>query len=103
MLIAVIGDYLSPNYKTLLENVKRLKPDEQILDLSRHHHVTWKREKDERYKDIENADEVVIGADWPRHFDAKLDITYAQSKYKDCYVEYEGRFLPFPDGVRGEK
>ena len=95
-IIAVIGDYESPKYKTLLQDVKRLKPEEEVLDLSRHK-GSWSNQLDKRFTDISNADCVVISADWHKHFDAKRDITHAQSKHKDCFVEREGQFLPFPE------
>ncbi len=100
MKIAVIGDYESPEYKELLQRVKILKPDEQVLDLSRHQKSSWSKMLESRFADIRNAQQVVISDDWESHFDAKRDITQAQSLNKECFIDQGGRFLPFPEYAR---
>lgn len=99
MLIAVIGDYLSPEYQVLLEKVKSVKQDEAILDLSRHQKGSWNNMLKARFADIASAHEVIIGTDWHNDIDAKRDITHAQSLHKDCfvYLRSEGVFRPFPE------
>jgi hypothetical protein len=97
MKIAVIGEYESPAYKDLLLRVKIIKPEEEVLDLSRHHNSCWSKMLESRFGDIRNAHLVVISVDWHNHFDAKRDITYAQSLNKECFIDFHGQFLPFPE------
>jgi hypothetical protein len=97
MRIAVIGDYESPEYQDLLMRVQIVFPGETVLDLSRHGSVFWKKSKDERLKDIELAQIIIICADWDRLTDAKIDITRAQSLRKECFIDITGKFLPFPE------
>jgi hypothetical protein len=94
MNIAVIGDYKSPKYLDLLMKVKIMQPDEQVFDLSRHKDGDWSKLLSERFSDISNAHRVFISSDWCNHFDAKRDITYAQSLHKECFIECDGKFLP---------
>jgi len=96
MRIAVIGDYESPEYKELLQLVKIIFPEEVVLDLSRYQNGDWKKRSNARYVDIESAHQVMISNDWVDHFDAKSDITNAQKLSKEIFIEFNGRFLPFP-------
>jgi hypothetical protein len=100
MKIAVIGGYQSPQYKELLQRVAILKSDEEVMDLSRHQKGSWNKMLEARFEDIKNAHQVVIGDDWEDHFDAKRDITHAQSLDKQCFIEHGGQFLPFPQYAR---
>ena len=54
MKVAVIGDYESPEYKELLQRVKILKPEEEVLDLSRHQKSSWNKMLESRFSDIKN-------------------------------------------------
>ena len=97
MNIAVIGDYESPAYKDMLLRVKILNPEEDVLDLSRHKTGGWKKMLEARFADIANAHRIAISHDWHTHLDAKHDITHAQSLNKECFIERDGQFLPFPE------
>lgn len=97
MKIAVIGDCESPAYKELLQRIRILMPEEEVLDLSRHQKSSWTRMLENRFADIKNAHQVVISDDWDVHFDAKRDITHAQSLNKECFIDCKGQFLPFPE------
>jgi len=99
MRIAVIGDYESPGYKDLLQLVKIIFPEEDVIDLSRHQSGEWKKRSIARYLDIESAHRVMIGNDWSDHFDTKSDITNAQKLSKEIFIEFNGRFLPFPQNA----
>jgi hypothetical protein len=94
MIIVVIGNYVSPEYHDLLMKVKIMQPEEQVMDLSRHKNSDWSKQLQARFTDIGNAHMVIISSDWRLHFDAKRDITHAQSLHKECFVECDGRFLP---------
>ena len=96
MNIAVIGDYGSPQYHDLLMKVKIMQPDEHILDLSRHKNGDWSKLLHARFTDISNAHQVIICSDWHNHFDAKRDITHAQSLHKEIFIESDGKFFSFP-------
>jgi len=100
MKIAVIGDYQSPEYTELLQRVRIIKSDEEVLDLSRHQKSSWNKMKESRFADIKNAHQVVISDNWHDHLDAKRDITHAQSLNKECFIEHGGQFLPFPEYAR---
>ena len=100
MKIAVIGDYGSEQYQLLLDRVRILKSDEEVLDLSRHRKGNWNKMLEARFEDIKNAHQVVISDDWEVHFDARRDITHAQSLNKQCFIEHGGQFLPFPQYAR---
>ncbi len=97
MKIAVIGDYESRAYKDLLQRVKIIKPEEDVIDLSRHQNGSWSKMMESRFGDIRSALLVVISDDWHNHLDAKRDITYAQSLNKECFINHHGQFLPFPE------
>lgn len=95
MNIAVIGDYGSPEYRDLLIKVAIMQPEEKIFDLSVHNKGTWKEMLQARLVDIGNAHMVIICDDWHSHFDAKRDITHAQSLRKELFIECDGKFIPF--------
>jgi hypothetical protein len=99
MNIAVIGDYTSPKYKDLLQLVKCHKPEETLFDLSRHQTGTWVQLMNKRFADISNSHMVLIGQGWKTNFDMKRDITQAQALHKECLVESDGKFIPFPTGT----
>lgn len=96
MKVAVIGDYQSPEYKELLQRVKILKPEEEVLDLSRHQKSSWSKMLEARFADINSSYQVIISDDWDSHFDTKRDITHAQSLGKECFIDRGGQFLLFP-------
>ena len=100
MKVAVIGDYESPEYQVLLQRVRIIKADEEVLDLSRHQKSSWNKMKEYRFADIKNAHQIVISDDWHDHLEAKRDITLAQSLNKECFIEHIGQFLPFPEYAR---
>lgn len=100
MKVAVIGDYESQEYKELLQRVRILKPEEEVLDLSRHQKSSWNKKLESRFSDIKNAHQIVISDDWHDHLEAKRDITHAQSLNKECFIDQNGQFLPFPEFAR---
>lgn len=97
MIIAVIGDYSSPKYKELLLRIKMAKPFETILDLSRHQKRSLNKIPEARFADIANSHQVVIGDHWKGSIDTHSDIAHAQNLHKECFIEHEGQFLPFPE------
>lgn len=96
MDIAVIGNYKSKKYQELLKMVRNLKPDDRVIDLSRHQSTAWGKQLHDRYTDIGNAHIVIISEDWRDHFETRNDLTHAQKLHKELYLEYEQRFIPFP-------
>ena len=100
MKIAVIGDYQSPEYQILLQRVRIIKSDEEVLDLSRHQKSSWNKMLEYRFADIKSAHQIVISDDWHDHLEAKRDITHAQCLNKECFIEHGGQFLPFPEYAR---
>ncbi len=99
MRIAVIGDYESEKYHELLQRVQIIFQGEYVLDLSRYT-GDWKKKADARLEAISSAHEVIICSDWMYYTDAKVDITRAQSLKKECFIDIEGKFLPFPEYAR---
>ena len=97
MNIAVIGDYESPTYIDMVQRVKILNPEEVVSDLSRHKTGGWKKMLESRFTDIVNSHRIVISHDWNDHLDAKRDITHAQLLNKECFIERDGQFRPFPE------
>ena len=97
MIIAVIGDYESPTYKDMVQRVQILNPEEEVFDLSRHKTGGWKKMLESRFTDIRSAHRIAISYDWHNHLDAKRDITHAQLLNKECFIEREGQFRPFPE------
>ncbi len=100
MNIAVIGDYQSPQYKNQLQRLEMALPEEHILDLSSHRTGSWKKMCDARFEDIFRSHKVIIGNGWRTNIDARRDITYAQSLKKECLIEIEGVYRPFPEYAR---
>ena len=96
MRISVIGDYSLPEYKELLQIVKMAKPEEKVIDLSRHQSLSWDKMRKSRFEDITGSHLVVIGADFRNSVEARRDITHAQNLSKECKIYREGQFLPFP-------
>ena len=97
MRIAVIGDYESQTYKALVQRVRIARPEEDVIDLSGHQTGSWKKMQNVRFTEIGSAHQVVISDVWHNHFDAKKDITHAQSLNKECFIDRDGQFLPFPE------
>lgn len=100
MNIAVIGDYQSPQYNNLLQKIRMARPEEQILDLSSHQTGSWKKMCNARFEDIFRSHQVIIGNGWRTNIDARRDITYAQELKKECLIEIDGTFRPFPEYAR---
>ena len=97
MVIVVIGDYESPKYQELLQLVKIYKPEEEVIDLSRHQNLNPSIMRVSRFADIETAHQVVISNDWDNNIDTKRDITQAQFLHKETFIYRDGQFLPFPE------
>lgn len=99
MNISVIGDYSSPKkYQELLETVKSYKPDENVLDLSRHKKGEWAKILLKRAKDITDSHLIVLACDWHDHFDCRMDQKTSRELHKEIMIEVDGHFLPFPIG-----
>jgi hypothetical protein len=96
MEISVIGDYESQNYQDLLQTVAAYKPEEKVLDLSRHKKGDWGKRQLKRANDITESHLVVLAWDWSDHFDCRHDVRWAQDLKKEMMVECAGRYLPFP-------
>ena len=56
MKIAVIGDYNSPQYKTLLQIVKMHFPGDNVLDLSVHQNADYKND----WKGVNNSGQKLV-------------------------------------------
>jgi len=97
MNIAVIGDYESPQYPEFLKKVKLAKPEETIMDLSRHPGHNWSKKLHARFEDISESHQVVISSDYENSLDARRDVSYAQEKHRECFIYNNGQFLPFPE------
>jgi hypothetical protein len=100
MNIAVIGDYCAEQYQDLIQRVQMAQPEDQVLDLSKHNRGSWKTMCNQRFEDIFRAHRVVIGYGWRTNIDARRDITYAQALGRDCFIDIDGQFLPFPQYAR---
>jgi hypothetical protein len=98
--IAVIGDYESPFYHDFVARIKMVKPEEDVLDLSKHKSGSWKKILDARFEDIFSSHLVVIAANFRTSLNARRDITYAQQIGRECLIENDGRLLPFPEYAR---
>jgi hypothetical protein len=95
MIIAVVGDYTSPDYKDLLLRVKIAFPEEKVLDLSRHEQRNDQLRKRARSTDIEDSHHVILGNNWRGSFDARNDINCAHQNHKEIFVEMDGAFRPY--------
>ncbi len=100
MNISVIGDYGSPEYQNLRQQVKAYQPEEIVLDLARHLDRKGGGNPEKcaakRANDITDSHLVVLAWNWSDHFDCRQDVRWAQDLKKEIMVECEGRFLPFP-------
>lgn len=97
MIIAVIGNYELPQYKEFLKKVQSAKPEEDILDLSRHPGYNWSKKLKARFEDICSSHQVIISNDYLDSLDARRDVTYAQERKRDCMIyTSNGEFRPFP-------
>jgi hypothetical protein len=97
MNIAVIGNYVLPDYQKFLNKISGVKPDDKVTDLSRHRSGSWDNMKKKRQEDIADSHMVVIGAGWKTSVDAMVDLTYAQKLRKEIYLEVDGQILLYPD------
>lgn len=97
MNISAIGDYSSPNYQDFLKKVKMVKPEETILDLSRHPGYNWGKKCQARFDDISSSHLVVIHPDYKNNLDSRRDVTYAMDKKKECMIYVDGVFRPFSE------
>ena len=96
MKIAVIGDYNSPQYKTLLQIVKMHFPDDNVLDLSVHQNADYKKREKARQVEIKTSHLFVFDSKWDESVEIRQDITFAQQSGKDSYYYSAGKFLSFP-------
>lgn len=96
MIIAVIGDYGSQEYSELVGRIRMVKPEEIVIDLSKHNSGSWIKDMRSRFRDIGNSHQLVISRHWQDYLEAKRDITHALSLHKECFIERDGQFLPFP-------
>ncbi|MEI7503357.1 MAG: hypothetical protein WCJ61_08725, partial [Paludibacter sp.] len=80
MNIAVIGDYESSNYQEFLKKIKIVKPEETILDLSRHPGHNWGKKLQARFEDISASHLVIIHPDYENNIDPRRDVTYAMDR-----------------------
>ena len=94
MNIAVLANYKSLDYQILLLKVKSLFPEDLVLDLSRHTGNDWKKSDQNRISDISNSSLVIVCQNWQAHVDVIHDLTEAQKRKKDIYIEFDGRFVP---------
>jgi|GEM_PF-794333 len=99
MRIAVIGgEYDADSYKDFLSIVKIARPEEYVIDMSRHQEgENWKKDYDKRCQDINSAHQVIIPSDWRDHINAKRDITYAEMLRKELFIYINGTFYPWED------
>ena len=97
MNIALIGDYASPNYQEFLKKIKMVKPEEIILDLSRHPGYNWGKKLKARFEDISASHMVIIHPDYRDSIDSRRDVTYAMDKKRECMIYVDGVFRPFAE------
>jgi len=95
MKIALIGDYLSIEYKSELGVLRSELRDDHIEDLGRHNTGNWKKDFDRRCADIDDSRQVIVLHDWSYYFDAKADITYSQKMKKEMFVLFDGKLFPW--------
>ncbi len=100
MHIAVIGDYESPQYKNFLKKVKLAKPEDTIIDLSRHPGYNWGKKLKARFDDISESHLVIIHPDYENSLDSRRDVTYAMDRKRDCMIYLDGVFRPFTEYAR---
>jgi len=96
MKIAVIGDYNSPQYKTLLQIVKMHFPGDNVLDLSVYQNADYKKREKARQAQIKDSHLFVFDSKWDESVEIRQDITFAQQSGKDGYLYSAGQFLSFP-------
>jgi len=94
MRISVIAHYQSESFRILLEKVRCFFPGEEVMDLSRHKGNDWKKMDQNRISDITNSNLVIVCQNWKDHIDVIHDLTEAQKRKKDIFIEYEDRFVP---------
>ena len=97
MNIAVIGDYNSPEYQDFLQKVKLVKPEETILDLSRHPGYNWGKKVQGRFEDISSSHLVIIHPNFSNNRDSKRDVTYAGERKRERMIYVDGAFRPYPE------
>ena len=97
MKIAVIGDYRTPEYKDFLSLCKMAKPEDTIMDLSRHQSENWSKNMNARFDDITECHLVLIHPDFKAFVDSLRDVTKAQERGRECLIYRDGQFLPFPE------
>jgi hypothetical protein len=100
MIIAVLGDYASANYTKLRDRVIALFPHEDVRDFSLHQNPNWKKGAESRLSEIQAASLVIICDDWQDHIDVIHDINESQKIHKECFIDFNGQFLPFPEYSR---
>lgn len=95
MNIAVIGDYDSSYYPVFLEIVKLSKPEEDIIDLSKHRSDNPIEYRKDRQYEIDSSHQVVISTDWRDSIEARKDITVSMSANKEMFAYVDSRFIPW--------
>ena len=99
MIVAVIGDYESPEYKELLQFVGQTMAEETILDLSRHQSKRWEKLIEKRKQDIADAHKVVVCERWreDKLIDVKVDLGNALTLNKDILQKKGEKLIPFTE------
>lgn len=97
MNIAVIGDYESPGYQSFIEKIKLLKPEDNVLDLSRHPGYNWGIKCKARFDDISESHLVIIHPNYENQLDSRRDASYAMERKRECLIYLDGVFHPFPE------
>ena len=100
MNIAVIGDYESPFYPEFLKKIRLVKPEDTILDLTRHQGNNWGKKLAARWEDISSSYLVIVHPDYEKSLDSRRDLTYAMDRKRECLIYVDGVFRPFAEHVR---
>jgi len=95
MNIAVIGDYDSSFYPVFLEIVRASRPEEAIIDLSKHRSENSSKYRKDRQYDIDSSHQVVISTDWRDSIEARKDITVSMTANKEMFAYVDSKFIPW--------
>lgn len=95
MIVSLIADYESADYRLLLNKLRMLFENEHVLDLSRHKGNDWKKRDNARIDDIRNSHVVVVSSDWQEHADVRHDLDQAQKLKKEVHVYVNDKLIPF--------
>jgi hypothetical protein len=89
MIIAVIGEYGWPRYNQLVKLVQTMRPNDEIVDLSKHQSPNWTISLDKRSTDIKNSDIVVISRNYKDVYDGRRDF-HLVLQIRKTYVFEDG-------------